>query len=84
MTFQEARAELAEISQGAYRAIRYEMTDKGVGISFARCTVYIHGQDNHSAACWREALDSMREAIGVDEKQAPGPSEAPVMGGATT
>jgi hypothetical protein len=59
MTFQEARAKLAEISGGKYRALYYELVEHTDGSTEARCRVYVAGEINGSNfSTWQEAIDN--------------------------
>lgn len=59
MTFQEARAKLAETSSGKYRVLYYELIEHRDGSTEARCRVYVADEVNGSNfSTWQEAVDN--------------------------
>ena len=77
MTFAEARAELAEISGGRYRAMGYELTDHGDGTAKAKCWVYVDPGKRVDSETWRDALDGMAVLLGLKPEPQPDIAEAP-------
>jgi len=77
MTFEQAKAELAEIAQGEYRSMEYATTTNSDGEESVGCRVYIHGHDSCTAATWRAALDAMRAKFNLPPIGTPDATEAP-------
>ena len=77
MTFEEARAELKEISCDRYRNLAYQLTEKEGEIEDVRCQVYVDPHRIATGKTWREALDAMivlldpEKAVPVDMTEAP-------------
>lgn len=63
MTFLQAKSELARLANGEYHSIEYQMDVHVTGTQSAQCRVYIHGQKWHAGKTWKQALESMQDAI---------------------
>ena len=59
MTFQEARAKLAQISGGKYRALYYEMIETAAGTCEVGCRVYVSDAKSVTRLypTWQEAIE---------------------------
>ena len=59
MTFQEARAKLAQISGGTYRALYYELVEQSDGSCTPSCRVYVGNDKNATRGfgTWDEAFN---------------------------
>ena len=61
MKFDEAKAKLAEIADGKYHSLSYELNEYSSGELKVVCQVYIADLDYCKASTWQEALDKLTE-----------------------
>jgi hypothetical protein len=69
MTFTEARAELARLFPGRYRAMYYTLTEQeGNGLAFnVECRIYVEsGISTEGRPTWEDALAEIRVNTGID------------------
>ena len=59
MTFMEADAKLAEIAQGRYRALLYEMVTHSSGEVSTVCRVYASDKGWHEGPTWDAAFSNL-------------------------
>ena len=78
MTFEEARAELKEISGGRYRSLNYNVTEEGDQILIVECRCYVDPAISEEKPTWREALDGIKERLAPTPEKTITANEAPI------
>jgi hypothetical protein len=65
MTFLEAKDELKKLAEGKFHSIEYKLTEYKSGRLENECELYIDPCISTSGLTWREALDKMKQTLGI-------------------